>query len=109
MKKKNKKQITLQRISNLIDTALYTQDLFSLIIILLSAKKIIAKYKLKIPFEYRILFCKNCKKFIIPGKNSRIRIGRSKIKALRITCKICGHTYRKIIKTKSENCKINIK
>jgi ribonuclease P protein subunit RPR2 len=101
MKKNNKKQIALHRISNLIDTALYAQDLFSDDHIK-SAKKIIAKYKLKIPFEYRILFCKNCKKFIIPGKNSRIRIGRSKIKALRITCKLCGHTYRKIIKTNTE-------
>ncbi len=101
MKKKIKKQIALQRVSNLINTALYTPDLFIDNHISI-AKKIIAKYKLKIPFEYRILFCKNCKKFIIPGKNSRIRIGRSKIKALRINCKICGHTYRKIIKTKAE-------
>lgn len=101
MKKNNKKQIALQRASNLIDIALYSQDLFSVDHIN-TAKKIIAKYKIKIPFEYKILFCKNCKKFIIPGKNSRIRIGRSKIKALRITCKICGHTYRKIIKTKAE-------
>jgi ribonuclease P protein subunit RPR2 len=101
MKKNNKKQIALQRVSNLIDTALSAQDLFPNDHIN-TAKKIIAKYKIKIPFEYKILFCKNCKKFIIPGKNSRIRIGRSKIKALRITCKICGHTYRKIIKTKTE-------
>ncbi len=101
MKKNKKKQIALQRVSNLIDTALYTQDFFSDDHIL-SAKKIIEKYKIKIPFEYKLLFCKNCKKFIVPGKNSRIRIGRSKIKALRITCKLCGHTYRKIIKAKAE-------
>jgi ribonuclease P protein subunit RPR2 len=108
MKKKDKKKIALQRVSNLIDTALYTQDLYIDNHITI-AKKIIAKYKLKIPFEYRILFCKNCKKFISPGKNSRVRIGRSKIKALRITCKICGHTYRKIIKSKSENISNKIK
>jgi ribonuclease P protein subunit RPR2 len=66
------------------------------------AKKIITKYRLKIPFEYKILFCKNCKRFIVPGKNSRIRLGRSRVKALRITCELCGHTYRKIIKTKAE-------
>jgi ribonuclease P protein subunit RPR2 len=99
MKKNSKKQIALQRVNNLIDTALYPQDLF-LEDHINTAKKIIAKYKIKIPFEYKILFCKNCKKFIIPGKNSRIRIGRSRVKALRITCKLCGHTYRKIIKPK---------
>ncbi|MBA3750391.1 MAG: RNase P subunit [Nitrosopumilus sp.] len=99
MKKNSKKQLALQRVINLIDHALFTQDLF-LEDHISTAKKIIAKYKINIPFEYKILFCKNCKKFIIPGKNSRIRIGRSRIKALRITCKLCGHTYRKIIKTK---------
>jgi ribonuclease P protein subunit RPR2 len=102
MKKKDKKKLALQMVSNLIDTVFYNKVLFIDNHITI-AKKIIAKYKLKIPFEYRILFCKNCKKFISPGKNSRVRIGRSKIKALRITCKICGHTYRKIIKSKSEN------
>jgi ribonuclease P protein subunit RPR2 len=101
MKKNNKKQLALQSVSNLIYTALYTQDLF-LDDHINTAKKIITKYRLKIPFEYKILFCKNCKRFIIPGKNSRVRIGRSRVKALRITCEICGHTYRKIIKTKAE-------
>jgi ribonuclease P protein subunit RPR2 len=101
MKKNNKKQLALQSVSNLIYTALYTQDPF-LDNHINTAKRIITKHRLKIPFEYKILFCKNCKRFIIPGKNSRIRIGRSRVKALRITCEICGHTYRKIIKTKAE-------
>ncbi len=82
MKKNNKKQLALQRVSNLIHTALYAQDLFSDDHIN-TAKKIITKYKIKIPFEYKILFCKNCKKFIVPGKNSRIRIGKSKIKVFK--------------------------
>jgi ribonuclease P protein subunit RPR2 len=100
MKKNNKKQLALQSVSNLIHTALYAQDPF-LDNHINTAKRIITKYRLKIPFEYKILFCKNCKRFIIPGKNSRIRIGRSRVKALRITCEMCGHTYRKIIKTKA--------
>lgn len=99
MKNNNKKKIALQKASVLIDAALSSQSLFADDYIK-TAKKIISKYKLKMPFEYRILFCKNCKKFIIPGKDARIRIGRSKIKALRITCKKCGYTYRKIIKSK---------
>ena len=68
MKKNSKKQLALQSVSNLIYTALYTQDLF-LDDHINTAKKIITKYRLKIPFEYKILFCKNCKKFIVPGKN----------------------------------------
>lgn len=100
MKKNNKKkQVALQRVYNLLDNALHTQDFF-LNDHVTTAKKIITKHKLKMPFEYKILFCKNCKRFIVPGRDSRFRIGKSRIKALRITCKICGHTYRKIIKTK---------
>lgn len=99
MKKYYKKQIALQRVINLIDVALFKPDLFVNDHIS-TAKKIIFKYKVKLPFEYQILFCKNCKRFIIPGKSSRIRIGRSSIKSIRITCKICGYTYRKIIKSK---------
>jgi ribonuclease P protein subunit RPR2 len=99
MKKYYKKQIALQRVINLIDTALFKPDLFVNDHIS-TAKKIIFKYKIKLPFQYKILFCKNCKRFIIPGKSSRIRVGRSSIKSLRITCKICGYTYRKIIKSK---------
>ncbi|MGN6348393.1 MAG: RNase P subunit [Candidatus Nitrosocosmicus sp.] len=101
MKNNNKKSIALKKAITLIDAALYSQSIFADDYIK-TAKKIISKYKIKIPFEYRILFCKHCKKFIIPGKNARIRIGRSTIKALRITCNRCGYTYRKIIKSKNE-------
>jgi len=96
MKKSVIKQIAMQRVKVLIDRALYSRDEFSDHHIVI-AKKIILKYKLKIPFEYKVLFCKQCKNFIIPGRDSIIRIGRSNTKALRITCKLCGHTYRKII------------
>ncbi len=104
MKKKASKQIATQRVSNIIDTVLKSKDgSFSDQNVRL-AKRIIEKYKIKIPFELKILFCKNCKKFIVPGNESTIRIGRSRLKALRITCKLCGYTYRKILEsTKKEN------
>ncbi|MGQ0795331.1 MAG: ribonuclease P protein component 4 [Nitrosopumilaceae archaeon] len=61
------------------------------------AKKISTKYRIRMPYHMRINFCKKCKKFIAPGVGARIRIGRSSVKAIRITCKFCNHTYRKII------------
>ncbi len=61
------------------------------------AKKISTKYRLPMPYELKICYCKKCKKFIAPGINSRIRLGRGKIKAVRITCNFCEHTYRKVI------------
>jgi len=56
------------------------------------------KYRVRMPYELRMNFCKKCKKFIVPGFTARIRIGRSAVKSIRITCGFCNHTYRKIIK-----------
>lgn len=100
MKKNALRQLALERAKSLLDRALYVNDEFAQEHAKV-AKKIILKYKLKMPFEYKILFCKNCKKFMVPGRDSTIRIGRSNIKALRITCKFCGHTYRKILTNKN--------
>lgn len=61
------------------------------------ARKICTKNRIKIPYEITMCFCKKCKCCIIPCLNSRIRIGSSRIKSIRITCNLCGHTYRKII------------
>jgi len=61
------------------------------------AKKLSTKYRIRMPYHIRMNFCKKCKKFIAPGVNARIRIGRSSVKSIRITCGFCNHTYRKII------------
>ena len=61
------------------------------------ARRISMKYKIPMPYELRIVFCKKCKSFITPGINSRIRLGRTSVKSIRISCNLCGHTYRKII------------
>jgi len=63
----------------------------------LAAKKISMRNKVRMPYELRIVFCKKCKKFIAPGLNSKIRLGRTSLKSIRITCNFCGHTYRKVI------------
>jgi ribonuclease P protein subunit RPR2 len=61
------------------------------------AKKIAKRLRLKLPYDIRQLYCKKCKQFIVPGFNCRVRIGRSKIKALRITCLLCNNVYRKLL------------
>ncbi|MGI0082245.1 MAG: ribonuclease P protein component 4 [Nitrosopumilaceae archaeon] len=60
-------------------------------------KKLSTKHRIRIPYHIRMNFCKKCKKFIAPGINARIRLGRSSVKSIRITCGFCNHTYRKII------------
>ncbi|MEO9276625.1 MAG: RNase P subunit [Nitrososphaera sp.] len=62
------------------------------------AKRLCTKYRIRMPYELRSNYCKKCKKFIVPGFTARIRIGRSNLKSIRITCAFCNHTYRKIIK-----------
>lgn len=61
------------------------------------ARRISTKHKIRMPYQLRMVFCKKCKSFIVPGINSRIRLGRASVKSIRITCNLCGHTYRKII------------
>ncbi len=61
------------------------------------ARKISTKYRITMPNEMRMSFCKKCKNFIVPGVSSRFRIGRSSQKSIRVTCSFCGHIYRKII------------
>ena len=61
------------------------------------ARRISSKYKIRMPYDLRIVFCKKCKSFIAPGLNARIRLGRTSVKSIRISCNLCGHTYRKII------------
>jgi len=61
------------------------------------ARRISTKHKIRMPYDLRIVFCKKCKSFIAPGINSKIRLGRTSVKSIRISCSLCGHTYRKII------------
>ena len=61
------------------------------------ARRISTKYKIRMPYHLRMVFCKKCKSFIAPGINSRIRLGGASVKSIRISCSLCGHTYRKII------------
>ena len=61
------------------------------------AKKISTKYRIRMPYQIKMNFCKKCKKFIVPGIGARIRMGRSSVKSIRITFSFCNYTYRKII------------
>jgi ribonuclease P protein subunit RPR2 len=61
------------------------------------ARRISTRHKIRMPYHLRMVFCKKCKSFIVPGINSRIRLGGASVKAIRISCNLCGHTYRKII------------
>lgn len=82
-------------IANALETAKSDADLAQKQAAL--AKKISTRFRVRMPYEIRQMFCKKCKRFIIPGVDARVRIGRTNVKAVRITCLKCGHIYRKII------------
>ena len=98
MKPKARK-IAIERIQILIDNAISnakTNPAISQRQALL-ARKISMKHKVRMPYNLSMVFCKKCKLFITPGINSRVRLGRTPVKSIRISCNLCGHTYRKII------------
>ena len=98
--KKSQRDLALQRIEILIRNALETakSDAELAQKQAMLAKKISTKFRVRLPYEVRQLYCKKCKRFIVPGVNARVRIGRANVKAVRITCLKCGHVYRKITK-----------
>ena len=97
--KQAKRKIALERmyvlINNAISNARRNPDLAQKEARL--ARRISTHHRIKMPYELRMNFCKQCKNFIVPGVNARVRIGRTNLKAIRITCNFCEHTYRKVI------------
>ena len=98
--KKELKDLALQRIEILVGNALATakSDAELAQKQAMLAKRISTKFRVRLPYEIRQLYCKKCKRFIVPGVNARVRVGRANVKAVRITCLNCGHVYRKILK-----------
>jgi ribonuclease P protein subunit RPR2 len=98
--KKSHKDLAMQRIETLVRNALETARTDPVLAQKQAklAKRISTKFRVRLPYEIRQLYCKKCKLFIIPGKTARVRVGRTNVKAIRITCLNCGHVYRKVIK-----------
>ena len=59
-------------------------------------KNLCTKFNVRLDFSYRMLFCHKCKRFIVPGFNSRIRLSKIRM-SINITCLFCGYSYRKMI------------
>lgn len=91
------KEIARERIEILVKSALLENDDTLAARQARRAKQIAMRYRVRLPYEARQLFCKKCKAFIVPGRTARVRIGRAKTRAVRISCLRCGHTYRKIM------------
>ena len=58
------------------------------------ARKIGMRYKVRIPVEFRMMMCKHCKTFLMPGKNCIFRIRPKRETHLVATCLVCGKHLR---------------
>ena len=96
--KKKKRQIAENRVSYLVtEVEKSLKDNHNLAEIQAKqAREFSKKFNIKSGFSQRMLFCHKCKRFIVPGFNSRIRLSKIR-KSVNITCLCCGFTYRKMI------------
>jgi ribonuclease P protein subunit RPR2 len=95
--KQQAKEIARERIDILVKNALKEKDEALAARQAHQAKKIAMRFRVRLQYEARQLFCKKCKAFIVPGRSARVRVGRSKTRAVRITCLRCGHTYHRVL------------
>ena len=102
--RRNNKQIALERISILFALARgklkeepeLAQRYAKL------AREIGMHYKVRLPLEYRRMICKNCKEFILPGVNCRVRTRTRRESHVVITCLKCGGQTRIPLRQKEE-------
>lgn len=97
MARQRAKEIAKERIEILVKSALKEKDEALAARQARQAKKIAMRFRVRLPYEARQLFCKKCKAFVVPGRTARVRIGRANTRAVRITCLQCGHTYHKVL------------
>jgi ribonuclease P protein subunit RPR2 len=65
------------------------------------ARRYAQRAKIKIPIKWKRRICHQCKMFLYPGKNCRIRLQSRKGKGshITLTCLDCGHKTRYYIHT----------
>ncbi|HEX6067245.1 MAG TPA: RNase P subunit [Nitrososphaera sp.] len=96
-RKAQAKELARERIEILVASALREKDEELAGRQAMLAKKMSMRHRVRLPYYIRQLFCKKCKAFIVPGRTSRVRVGRSNARAVRLTCTRCGHIYRRIL------------
>lgn len=51
------------------------------------ARKIAMKYKVRVPSQLKRRFCKHCYSYLVPSKNCRVRLQKSRITYYCLNCK----------------------
>jgi len=62
------------------------------------ARRIKEKSRVEFEPDQKLLFCKKCKRFIVPGITSIIRVQRvAKKRSVLVKCLRCGQLYRRVL------------
>ncbi len=61
------------------------------------ARRVRLRYNVRLDPHLKRFTCRGCKSLLVPGVNARVRLGRGKVKVLRVTCADCGRVNRKIL------------
>jgi len=75
-------RIAREYIDGLVENALHERDNDLAARQAQQAKTIAMHHRIRLPYGIRQLYCKRCKSFIVPGRTSRVRIGRAKTRAV---------------------------
>lgn len=94
--KRLQKKIALERTYTLFSNAIYYstinkeigQKQLELI------KRLSLKFNLRLPYPYKLFFCKRCKAPIFPGIDSKIRISNTPRLHVKVICLKCNGVYR---------------
>ena len=86
---KQKKKIALERIDTLFKQAknVFKEDSKISDKHVQLARRIAMKNKVKIPAEFKRRICKNCHKYLVPGRNCRVRTHKGHLVYYCLNCK----------------------
>lgn len=94
--KKRERDIARQRIERLLSLAdeIYMRDKELAISYGELARRISMRYRVRIPRKWSWRYCRNCKKFLYPGINMRVRIRSRRMPHIVMMCEECGGLNR---------------
>ncbi len=94
--KRLQKKIALERIqilfSNAIHYSIINKEIGEKQLELI--KRLSLKFNLRLPYPYKLFFCKRCKAPIFPGIDSKIRILNTPKLHVKVICLKCNGMYR---------------
>ncbi len=70
------------------------------------ARRLGMRYNVRVPPEFKRRFCKDCRAYLVPSVNARVRLGRGRVV---VTCLACGGIQRLPFRAEQEIARIRRK